>query len=133
MPAKNYNRNARFQLRLDPKTLAALKARALRRGVPLNHYIADVLDTHSDDEAAYHQKMASKHSFMAYAMINVLAATLIPAESRKDVMRTIGDQADKLFGVNPAIPDAIGRRMVPGDASYVSELFLLFARHASRH
>lgn len=130
MVAKNYNRNARFQLRLDPRTLEDLKRKAERLDMPLNQYIATVLEREADDTTAYHLQMASKHSFMTYAMINVLASRLVPDDIRTDVIPTIGKLATRLFGANPEIPEAITARRGPDDDAFVSELFSLFERHA---
>jgi len=132
MPSKTQSRVSRFQLRLAPHLLETLKQRAARQQMPLNHYIANALEAQADQEATYHQVMASKHAFMAYAMINILAATQLPAETRKDVMRAIGEQADRLFGANPPIPDSISHSMSVTDPAYVQELFSLFHRFASR-
>lgn len=131
MPTKNYNRNARFQLRLDPRTLEDLKRKADADGLPLNQYIAMVLERDADDTTAYHLKMASKHSFMTYAMMNVLAAKFLPDGIRKDVVATIGEQATRLFGANPPLPETISARRGPDDDAFVAELFELFERHAT--
>ena len=130
MPAKNYNRNARFQLRIDPQTLEAVRRKAEARGLPLNQYIADVLERDADDTSAYHLQMASKHSYMTYAMLNILASQMLPADVRKDVTRTVGEQGNRLFGANPAIPDAIIARTNGDDDAFVADLFAVFQRYS---
>jgi hypothetical protein len=128
--AKDYHRNPRFQLRLEPRTLEALRRKADKRGLPLNQYITEILEREADDTSAYHLQMASKHSFMTYAMLNMLASRLLPGDVRKDVTRAIGEQANRLFGANPEIPDAIIARTHGDDDAFVSDLFAVFDRYA---
>lgn len=130
MPTKDYNRNARFQLRIDPRTLESVRRKADARGLPLNQYIAEILEREADDTSAYHLQMASKHSYMTYAMLNMIASRLLPGDTRKDVTRAIGEQANRLFGANPEIPDAILARTNGDDDAFVSDLFSVFERYA---
>ena len=130
MPTKDYNRNARFQLRMDPRTLETVRRKAEARGLPLNQYISDILEREADDTTAYHLQMASKHSYMTYAMLNILASRLLPADVRKDVTRAVGEQGNRLFGANPAIPDAIIARTKDDDDAFVADLFAVFERYA---
>jgi hypothetical protein len=127
---KDYNRNARFQLRIDPRTLESIRRKAEARGLPLNQYIADVLERDADDTTAYHLQMASRHSYMTYAMLNIIASKLLPADVRKDVTRAVGEQGNKLFGANPAIPDAIIARTNSDDDAFVADLFAVFQRYS---
>ncbi len=127
--AKDYHRKPGFQLRLEPRVLEALRRKADKHGLPLNQYISDILEREADDTTAYHLQMASKHSFMCYAMMNVLAGRLLPSDIRPDVIKTIGEQGTRLFGVNPEVPEAIASRRGHEDDTFVSELFSLFERH----
>ena len=129
--AKDYHRKPQFQLRLEPHILESLRRKAEKRGLPLNQYIAEILERENDDTTAYHLQMASKHSYMTYAMLNVIASQMLPADVRKEVMRAIGQQGNRLFGANPEIPDTIITRTVGDDDAFVADLFAVFERYAS--
>lgn len=133
MAAPDRHRGARFQLRLDAVTLETLKRKAAARSQPLNQYIAEILERSADDTGAYHQAMSAKHSFMSYALLNVLAAQLLPQGVRKEVFATIGEQGHRLFGANPEVPDAIIENASNRDSAFTAELFDLIERHASNH
>lgn len=128
--AKDYHRKPQFQLRLEPRILEALRRKAEKRGLPLNQYISDILEREADDTTAYHLHMASRHSYMTYAMLNVIASRLLPADVRKDVMRTVGEQGNRFFGANPEIPDAIIARTTSDDDAFAADLFAVFERYA---
>jgi hypothetical protein len=127
---KDYHRKPQFQLRLEPHILEALRRKAEARGLPLNQYISDILEREADDTTAYHLQMASKHSYMTYAMLNIIASQLLPADVRKDVTRAVGEQGNRLFGANPEIPDAIIARTHRDDDAFVADLFAVFSRYA---
>jgi hypothetical protein len=133
MSKKDQHLKARFQLRLEEQTLDALKRKAAHLDVPLNHLIAGILEREVDDATRYHQQMAAKQSFMSMAMLNVLAARLLPQDVRKDVFKTIQAQANSLFGANPEIPESILMRKDLDNSTFVTELFALFERHAENH
>ena len=124
------NRNERFQLRLDGTTLDALKRRAARQNVPINHLIATILEREMDDTSRYHNQMAAKQSFISAALLNVIAARLLPATVRKEVFLSIQEQANRTFGANPEIPDSILANKNADDSEFVTELFELYERHA---
>lgn len=125
------NRNERFQLRLDGTTLDALKRRAARQKVPINHLIASILERELDDTSRYHQQMAAKQSLISAALLNVIAARLLPATVRKEVFLSIQEQANRAFGANPEIPESILADKNADDSEFVTELFELYERHAS--
>ncbi|EGF93813.1 hypothetical protein ABI_00450 [Asticcacaulis biprosthecium C19] len=124
------NRNERFQLRLDGATLDALKRRAAREEVPINHLVVSILERELDDTSRYHQQMAAKQSFISAAWLNVIAARLLPVDVRKEVLRSIQDQASRAFGANPEIPRGLLESKSADDSEFVTELFELFERHA---
>lgn len=132
MPAtKDYHRSARFQLRLEQRTLDALKRKAERLDIPINHLIVTILERECDEMGHYHAQMSAKHSYASYALLNVLASRMIPAEVRKEVMGTIQAQANRLFGPNPDIPEMILINREGNDQDYVSDVFKLFEHYAT--
>ena len=133
MPKKDPHRNPRFQLRLEEPMLDALRRKAARLDVPLNHLIAGILERDLDDTSRYHQQMAAKQSFISVGLLNVLAARLLPVEVRQEVFRSIHEQANRAFGANPEIPESILADKAETDSGFVIELLELFERHASNH
>jgi len=132
MPAKkDYHRNARFQLRLDQTTLDALKRKAERLDIPVNHLIATILERECDDMGHYHAQMSAKHSYVSFALLNILASRMIPAEVRKEAIATIQTQANRLFGPNPDIPEMILMNREGNDQDYIRDVFDLFDRYAT--
>ncbi len=130
---KGRNKNERFQLRLDGATLDRLRRKAAHQGVPINHLIVGILKSEADDTSRYHQQMAAKQSFMSVALLNVLAARLLPADVRKDIFKTIEELSARTFGANPEIPVEIQTGKSADDSKFATELFELFERHAADH
>ena len=128
---KDYHRNARFQLRLDQTTLDALRRKAARLDIPMNHLIATILERECDDMTNYHVQMTAKHSYATFAMLNVLATKMLPVEVRKEVMGAIQAQANRLFGSNPDIPEMILINREGNDPDYISDVFKLFEHYAT--
>jgi predicted DNA binding CopG/RHH family protein len=60
--AKDYHRKPQFQLRLEPRILESLRRKAEKRGLPLNQYIAEILERENDDTTAYHRIHPGKHA-----------------------------------------------------------------------
>ncbi len=133
MPKKDPHRNPRFQLRLEEPMLDALRRKAARLDVPLNHLIAGILERDLDDTSRYHQQMAAKHSFMTMAMLKVLCTQMLREDVRTDVFRKIQEQANGLFGTNPEIPESILAGKGANNSEFVTELFELYERHAANH
>jgi len=64
------------------------------------------------------------------AWLNVIAARLLPVDVRKEVLRSIQDQASRAFGANPEIPRGLLESKSADDSEFVTELFELYERHA---
>ena len=128
---KHPHKNMRFQLRIDQRLLNLLKKKAGELNLPVNQFVAMIIERNCDDMAIYYQQMAAKHSYMSYAVMNVLAAKVLPPEIRKEVMMAIGEQAHRLFGANPEVPDEVAVNINPTQSEYVWDMFLLFERYAT--
>jgi hypothetical protein len=117
-------------LRLDADLLATFKRKAEKVGLPVNQLIVTILERECDDMAHYNAQMAAKHSWVTYALLNVLATKMLSDEVRKDVMKVVSKQSHNLFGPNPEIPDMIVLNRLTKE-EYLQDLDELFSRYAT--